>query len=132
MGGDLGMALERELGGLTVSVEWQLSSPSEPSAAFEADGEDRLAEEATDFCVTVARGQLDSEMVFYCSTKAGEDYRFAVGNVSCFPSRAERESGFGYDGPQFEDLGTRLQEALETYLTQVGVDAELCDFIDAM
>jgi complement component 1 Q subcomponent-binding protein len=43
----------------------------------------------------------------------------------------ERDSVSGYNGPEFEDIDDKLQEALDEYLGEVGMNNEVCDFIDA-
>lgn len=36
-----------------------------------------------------------------------------------------------YNGPDFEDLDDSLQATLDEWLGSLGVDSELCDFIDS-
>merc|ERR1719195_1453800 len=88
-------------------------------------------EEATDFSVTVENKSSGAGLAFYCSTQAGEDHRYVIGNVKSFASTEERDSMSGYNGPDFEDVDEKLQEAFDEYLGEVGMNNEVCDFIDA-
>jgi len=126
--GDVNMMLERESGNRTVQIEWQLTSPFDPSAD---EGEEPQME-STDFSVTVQAKDQSEGISFYCSTQAGEDHRFIIGNVRSFTSAEEKDNVSSYNGPEFEDLEQKLQEGLDEYLAEVGVDGSVCDFIDAM
>lgn len=133
--GDVNMILERENGDKVVRIEWQLTSPFDPSADMEGgEGEEDGfgGPEATDFCVTVESKTSGSGVIFYCSTQAGEDHRYVVGNVKSFATVEEKELASGYNGPEFEDIDEKLQEVLDEYLAEAGMRSELCDFIDAM
>eukprot|EP00434_Breviolum_minutum_P013873 symbB.v1.2.012234.t1/scaffold837.1/size158912/4 len=129
--GDVNMHLEKELGDKLVKVEWQLTSPFDPTADMEGDQEGGQEYEATDFCVTI-ESKSGAGMSFYCSTQTGEDHRYVIGNVKSFATTEERESVSSYNGPEFEDVDEKLQESFDELLAEVGVNAELCDFIDAM
>merc|ERR1712151_1238328 len=121
--------LEHEAGDKVVRIEWQLSSPFDPTG--EADGEEGFDQEATDFSVTVESKSKGSGLAFFCSTQTGEDHRYVIGNVKTFASAEEKDSMSGYNGPEFEDLDDTLQEAFDEYLAEVGMSGEICDFIDA-
>merc|ERR1719291_25823 len=49
--GDVNVTLEREVGDRVVRIEWQLTSPFDPSADVEG-GEEQPEQEATNFSVT--------------------------------------------------------------------------------
>jgi len=70
-------------------------------------------------------------MMFFCSTQDGEGHRYIIGNVKSFAGETERDSMSSYNGPEFDDLEETLQEAMDEYLAEVGVNNEICDFIDA-
>merc|ERR1711920_681149 len=91
---------------------------------------DMQPDEATDFCVTV-EGKSGAGVTFYCSTQTGEDHRYVIGNVKAFSSTEERDSASSYNGPDFEDVDDKLQEAFDEYLAEVGMNNDVCDFIDA-
>eukprot|EP00434_Breviolum_minutum_P013874 symbB.v1.2.012235.t1/scaffold837.1/size158912/5 len=129
--GDVNMSLERELGDKLVKVEWQLTSPFDPTADMEGDQEGGQEYEATDFSVTI-ESKSGAGMSFYCSTQTGEDHRYVIGNVKSFAATEEKESVSSYNGPEFEDVDEKLQESFDELLAEVGVNADLCDFIDAM
>jgi len=124
--GDVNMAIERNLDGKVVRIEWQLTSPNEPSEEGEEEGQ-----EATDFVVTIESTE-GSGLQFFCSTVAGEDHRYIIGNLKSYASAEEKDSMSSYNGPDFEDIDDKLQEALDEYLAEVGMENDLCDFIDAM
>jgi len=129
--GDVNMALERDMGDKVVRIEWQLTSPFDPDA--DAEGENQgYEQEATDFCVTVESKSAGCGMTFYCSTQTGEDHRYVIGNVKNFASAEEKDSITSYNGPEFEDVDEKLQEALDEYLSEVGMNNQVCDFIDAV
>ncbi|CAK9020302.1 unnamed protein product [Durusdinium trenchii] len=128
--GDVNMHLEREIDGKLVKVEWQLTSPFDPTA--DVEGEEGGQEyEATDFCITL-ENKSGAGVSFYCSTQTGEDHRYVIGNVKSFASKEEKDSVSSYNGPEFEDVDEKLQESFDELLAEAGVNAELCDFIDAM
>merc|ERR1719240_2051073 len=76
--GDVNMSLVREVDGKVVRIEWQLASPFDPNMLPEGEGEEA---ESTDFSVTIESKSSGAGVVFYCSTQAGEDHRFVIGNV---------------------------------------------------
>merc|ERR1719343_916431 len=125
--GDVNLALEQVVDDRTVRVEWQLSAPSLPD-----EEEGSFGDEATEFCVTVEDKSGNSGVTFYCSTQAGEDHRFVIGNVKAWNSPEEKERASAYNGPDFEDVDEQLQEAMDDYLAEVGVNSDVCDFIDVM
>merc|ERR1711862_411895 len=97
----------------------------------EIEGEESFDHEATDFCVTVEKKDKGTGLTFYCSTQTGEDHRYVIGNVKAFASTEEKDGVSAYNGPEFEDVDDKLQEALDEYLAEVGMNNEVCDFIDA-
>ncbi|CAE8601970.1 unnamed protein product [Polarella glacialis] len=129
--GDVNMVLERELDDKVLRIEWQLTSPFDPSAEMEG-GEEGYEHEATDFCITVESKTSSAGLSFYCSTQTGEDHRFVIGNVKSFSSVEEKDSVNGFNGPEFEDIDEKLQEAFDEFLAEAGMNNEVCDFIDAM
>eukprot|EP00440_Ansanella_granifera_P054425 gb/GFBE01058994.1/.p1 GENE.gb/GFBE01058994.1/~~gb/GFBE01058994.1/.p1 ORF type:complete len:208 (+),score=66.09 gb/GFBE01058994.1/:1-624(+) len=110
--GDVNMMLERDVGNKSVRIEWQLTSPFDPTADMEGEQEG-FEHEATDFCITVENKSSNSGISFYCSTQTGEDHRYVIGNVKCFENAEEKESISGYNGPEFEDIDEKLQEAFD-------------------
>merc|ERR1719410_1783491 len=126
--GDVNLALERALGDKVVRIEWQLSSPFHPEEDMEGEMQ---GDEATDFCVTIEGKTSGAGVTFYCSTQTGEDHRYVIGNVKAFSSTEERDSASSYNGPDFEDVDDKLQEAFDEYLAEVGMNNDVCDFIDA-
>jgi complement component 1 Q subcomponent-binding protein len=128
--GDVNMTLERDLGEKVVRIEWQLTSPFDPEMGGEEDGEPE--KEATDVSITVESKDGARGMTFYCSTQTGEDHRYVIGNMKTFSSLEEKDSMTSYNGPEFEDLDDKLQEAFDEYLAEVGMSSDVCDFIDAM
>merc|ERR1711920_376593 len=127
----MGMTLEREIGNKIVRIEWQLTSPFDPEA-FEDGSQDGEGHEATDLTVSAEDKNTGAGITFYCSTQTGEDHRYAIGNVKSYASTEERDSVTSYNGPEFEDLDDKLQEAFDEYLAELGMSSEVCDFIDAM
>mmetsp|Transcript_10206 Transcript_10206/g.16585 ORF Transcript_10206/g.16585 Transcript_10206/m.16585 type:complete len:241 (-) Transcript_10206:30-752(-) len=128
--GDVNMALERSVAEKVVRIEWQLSSPYSPEA--DEEGEDMGAEEGTDFVLTVESKDGSKGISFYCSTQSGEDHRYIIGHVKSHFSAEEKESVSAYNGPDFEDVDDKLQEAFDEFLLEVGLNSSVCDFIDAM
>jgi len=129
--GDVNMMLERDVGDKRVTIEWQLTSPFDPTADVEGEQEG-YEHEATDFCITLESKSSNAGLSFYCSTQTGEDHRYVIGNVKAFATAEEKESISAYNGPEFEDIDDKLQEAFDEYLAEVGMNNEICDFIDAM
>merc|ERR1712129_374850 len=108
--GDVNLALERALGDdKVVRIEWQLSSPFTPEEDMEGEMQ---GDEGTEFCVTVEGKTSGAGVMFYCSTQ-------------------ERDSASSYNGPDFEDVDDKLQEAFDEYLAEVGMNNDVVDFIDA-
>jgi complement component 1 Q subcomponent-binding protein len=128
--GDVNMCLTGDAAGKKVTIEWQLTSPFGEDATEEGNEEDDSAP-PTDFTVTVESQSGEEGLVFYCSTSSGESERYVIGNVRQFASKAEKESGMAYNGPDFEDLDEKLQESFLEYLSELGMKDEVCDFIDA-
>mmetsp|Transcript_146317 Transcript_146317/g.407594 ORF Transcript_146317/g.407594 Transcript_146317/m.407594 type:complete len:235 (-) Transcript_146317:172-876(-) len=128
--GDVNMALEREIGDKTVRIEWQLTNPFDPEA--DEGGQDgEIEREATEVSITV-ENKSGAGMTFFCSTQTGEDHRYVIGNVKSFGSSKEKDHVGAYNGPEFEDLDDKLQEAFDEYLAELGMSSEVCDFVDAM
>lgn len=128
--GDVNMVLEREVGDKTVRIEWQLTSPFQPDVE-EGEGEDP-GMESTEMSVTVENKSTGAGITFFCTTQTGEDHRYIIGNVKSFTSAEEKDSISSYHGPEFEDLDDKLQESFDEYLAEIGINSELCDFVDAM
>ncbi|CAE8632866.1 unnamed protein product [Polarella glacialis] len=128
--GDVNMALEKQVGEKTVRIEFQLTSPFDPQGETEGQEEEAM-EESTEFSVSVEDAS-GAGVTFYCSTQTGEDHRYVIGNVRTYASKEEKEAVTSYNGPEFEDLDDKVQEALDEYLGEVGVSSEVCDFVDAM
>jgi len=128
--GDVNMILEKEIGEKVVRIEWQLTSPFDPNGDEEGGEAEDTVEEATDFCVTIENKNTHAGISFFCSTQTGEDHRYVIGNVKSFANAEEKDSVSGYNGPEFEDIDEKLQEAFDEYLAEVGMNNEVCDFID--
>jgi len=132
--GDVNMALQREIDDKVVRIEWQLTSPFDPN--MEGEGEDvdggGREQEATELCVTVESKTTGAGIAFYCSTQTGEDHRYVIGNLKGYTSADEKDNFSSFNGPDFEDLDDKLQEAFDEYLAELGMSSEICDFIDAM
>jgi len=128
--GDVNMALERNMGNKVARIEWQLTSPYAPDEDME--GEENGGQEATDFVITVENKEGTAGVSFYCSTQGGEDHRYIIGHVKNYASAEEKESVSSYNGPDFEDIDDKLQESFDEYLAEVGMNNEVCDFIDAV
>lgn len=136
--GDVELALVRTMDNRTVKIDFQLTSPydegnadEEEGAAKPEEGEEDGMQEATDFTITVESKEGDKGITFYCSTQAGEGHRFVIGNVKSFSSATEKDGETSYNGPEFEDLDEKVQEALDEYLAELGMNDDVCDFIDA-
>jgi len=107
--GDVNMKLEREIGDKVVCIEWQLTSPFDPTAE---DGEEEgEMEESTALWVTVENKSSGNGLTFNCSTQTGEDHRYVIGNVKAYCTAEEKENVSGYNGPDFEDLMTSCKRA---------------------
>eukprot|EP00933_Yihiella_yeosuensis_P028182 TRINITY_DN21998_c0_g1_i1.p1 TRINITY_DN21998_c0_g1~~TRINITY_DN21998_c0_g1_i1.p1 ORF type:complete len:236 (-),score=60.27 TRINITY_DN21998_c0_g1_i1:386-1093(-) len=130
--GDVNMVLERDVDDKVVRIEWQLTSPFDPTADMEGGEEGGYEHEATDFCITIESKSGGSGISFYCSTQTGEDHRYVIGNIKTFANAEEKESMTSFNGPEFEDIDEKLQEAFDLYLGEVGMNNEVCDLIDAL
>jgi len=130
--GDVNMALEKDLGGKVVRIEWQLTSPFDPEGDVEGGEEGEMEKEATELSVSVDDKTTGAGILFYCATQTGEDHRYVIGNVKSYASAEEKDSVSSYNGPEFEDVDEKLQESFDEYLAELGVSNEVCDFIDAM
>merc|ERR1719284_1032405 len=86
--GDVNMMLERDVGDKRVTIEWQLTSPFDPTADMEGEQEG-YEHEATDFCITIEDKSGGAGLSFYCSTQTGEDHRYVIGNVKSFDNNDE-------------------------------------------
>merc|ERR1739848_629756 len=118
--GDVNVMLEREVGDKVTRIEWQLTSPFDPDA--DAEGEEGgMEQESTDFCITLESKSSGAGLSFYCSTQTGDDHRYVIGNVKSFSSAEERDSAGAYNGPEFEDIDEKLQEAFDEYLAEAGM-----------
>lgn len=131
-GGDVNMTLTKKIGDKNVVCEWQLISPYDSEMQEEMkEGEgDADMDGPTDFSISVENEQ-GAGLTFYCQTQRGDNHRFLIGNVKAFGSSAERDCATAYNGPDFEDLDDKLQESFDEYLSEMGVNDELCDFIEA-
>merc|ERR1711988_129438 len=98
---------------------------------MECEGEDGGAD-ATDFVITVENKDASAGVSFYCSTQGGEDHRYVIGHVKNYSSAEEKESVSAYNGPDFEDIDDKLQQSFDEYLADMGMNNDVCDFIDAM
>eukprot|EP00927_Polykrikos_kofoidii_P058397 TRINITY_DN5289_c0_g2_i1.p1 TRINITY_DN5289_c0_g2~~TRINITY_DN5289_c0_g2_i1.p1 ORF type:complete len:233 (+),score=53.90 TRINITY_DN5289_c0_g2_i1:54-752(+) len=125
---DVNLCLEREMGDKVVRIEWQLTSPVQ----LDEENEEAQAQESVDLAVSVENKLSGAGLTIYCSTMRGEDHRYVIGNVKCFANAEERQSLSGYNGPEFEDLDDKLQEAFDEYLAEIGMGSEVCDFVEAM
>jgi len=126
--GDVNIMLQKEVEERVVQIEWQLTSPFDPTAEDDVEPQ----QEATDFTVIIQNKAGNAGISFFCSTQSGEDHRYVIGNVKSFSTLEEKDSPSAYNGPEFEDVEEKLQEALDEYLAEMGVNHALCDFIDAM
>ncbi|EDO07793.1 Mitochondrial glycofamily protein [Babesia bovis T2Bo] len=123
--GDINMTLEKTVDGKKVTVDFQLVSP------FETEGDGEAQAEMTDFSVTVEK-PTGQGITFYCSTLQNDDkFRYMICNVRFFSDEASKNSVSTYNGPDFEDLDDSLQATLDEWLGSLGIDGELCDFIDS-
>lgn len=135
--GDVNIKLEKVLdNGRNVRIEWQLVSPFDPELeGFGAEGQENEEtpepQEETNFEITIESKDGEKGMTYFCNTQQGEGHRFIVGNVKTWTATAERDNVGAYNGPDFEDLDDKLQEAMDEFLGEVGVTDEVFDFIDA-
>lgn len=139
--GDVNMVLEKELAGgnKICKIEWQLVAPFDPEmddfenqdGATGAEGQMPEQQEETDFTITCQTKDGESGLTLFCNTQQGESHRFIIGNVKTWNNASERDSPSAYNGPDFDDLETKLQEAMDEYLAEIGVNDAIYDFIDA-
>ncbi|CRH03804.1 mitochondrial acidic protein MAM33, putative [Plasmodium relictum] len=124
--GDVNMVLTKNVDGMKIIVDFQLVSP------FQAEGENEAQAEMTDFSVTVEKPNKQGGITFYCTTlQNDEKFRYMIGNVKYYKNEEGKNSVSSYNGPEFEDLDDSLQTSLDEWLANLGVDSELCDFIDS-
>ncbi|CAK0813798.1 unnamed protein product [Prorocentrum cordatum] len=128
--GNVNMVLEREMDGKVVKIEWQLMPPYDPEG--DAEGGEGEEPTATELSVSVESKSTGAGLMFYCSTQTGEEHRYVIGQVKTYASAEERDSVGAYNGPEFEDLDDKLQEAFDEYLAELGMSSEVCDFVDQM
>jgi len=118
-------------------IEWQLVAPfmdDEMDMGEEGkEGEPPVPEmmDETDFTITIQKKDGAQGMTAFCNTQQGEGHRFVVGNVKVWSSVTERDDPAAYNGPDFEDLEDKVQEAMDEYLGEIGITDEIYDFIDA-
>lgn len=136
--GNVNMKIEKELGNDRVcKIEWQLVAPfmDDEMGAEGADGNKEAQmpemEEETDFTITIEKKGGGQGMTAFCNTHQGDGHRFVVGNVKVWSSVAERDDAAAFNGPDFEDLEDKVQEAMDEYLGEIGITDEIYDFIDA-
>lgn len=131
--GDTTMVLKKQIRDLTATIEFQLVSPSYNNEQEEEEGGGQMEpQETTDFSVSVEKPNGNGA-IFYCTTVGSDEkYRFIVGNVRYFSDQAEKTSISAYNGPEFEDLDDQLQTGIDEWLSALGINEELCDFVDAM
>ncbi|KYN94000.1 mitochondrial acidic protein MAM33, putative [Plasmodium reichenowi] len=124
--GDVNMVLTKNVDGMKIIIDFQLVSP------FQAEGENEAQAEMTDFSVTVEKPNQNGGITFYCTTlQNDEKFRYMIGNVKYYKNEEGKNSVSAYNGPEFEDLDDSLQTSLDEWLANLGVDSELCDFIDS-
>ncbi|CXI50455.1 mitochondrial acidic protein MAM33, putative [Plasmodium berghei] len=124
--GDVNMVLTKNVDDMKVIIDFQLVSP------FQAEGENEAQAEMTDFSVTVEKPNKQGGITFYCTTlQNDEKFRYMIGNVKYYKNEEGKNSVSSYNGPEFEDLDDSLQTSLDEWLANLGVDSELCDFIDS-
>ncbi|SBT44943.1 mitochondrial acidic protein MAM33, putative [Plasmodium ovale wallikeri] len=124
--GDVNMVLTKNVDGMKIIIDFQLVSP------FQAEGENEAQAEMTDFSVTVEKPNKQGGITFYCTTlQNDEKFRYMIGNVKYYKNEEGKNSVSAYNGPEFEDLDDSLQTSLDEWLANLGVDSELCDFIDS-
>jgi len=130
--GDSSLKLTRSFEDKVLTVEWQSTSPvpEEQYEEEEAEGEEnQMSGDSTNFTVTLSDKTQERGVILYCCTATG-DHRYVIGNVRSFASAAERDSNTAYAGPDFEDLDDNIQEAMDALNAEMGINDELCDFID--
>lgn len=139
--GNVNMKIEKELeNDRTCKIEWQLVAPymDDDMENMEGnsegkDGESQMPEmlDETDFTITIEKKSGEQGLTAFCNTQQGDGHRFVVGNVKVWSSVQERDDPAAYNGPDFEDLEDKVQEAMDEYLGEIGITDEIYDFIDA-
>ncbi|KAL8450019.1 hypothetical protein Emag_003443 [Eimeria magna] len=120
---DMLVVLSKEVDGKRVTVEFSCIQPS-------GGDEEETIPDASDFTVSI-QNTSGSGILFYCSTTSeDENARFCIGQVRYYHDQAGKDSLASYPGPYFEDLDDAFQEGLDAWLASLGIDADLCDFID--
>lgn len=129
------VSLTREQAGKTLTVDFQLTTRFRDEVEEEEQDSPESgpveSPEVTDFSVTIASPN-GSGAIFQCTTVLNtEKFRFIIGNIGVYESLEEKNSDTAYSGPEFEDLDDGMQHAIDEWLVSLGVDNNLCDFIDA-
>lgn len=120
---DMLVVMSKEVDGRKVTVEFSCIQPS-------GGDEEESIPEASDFTVSV-QNPNGSGLLFYCSTTSeDESARFCIGQVRYYADQAGKDSLAEYPGPYFEDLDDAFQQGLDSWLAALGIDGDLCDFID--
>eukprot|EP00388_Colpodella_angusta_P016005 GDKJ01039672.1.p1 GENE.GDKJ01039672.1~~GDKJ01039672.1.p1 ORF type:complete len:207 (-),score=42.71 GDKJ01039672.1:103-723(-) len=117
------MQLEKEEEDIKVNVKFSYTSPDfEVTPGGEVD---------TDFVLTITRKSTNQGLrMFCCTTNKSEASAFAIGNVT-FIEDVNNINENDYPGPDFEDLDTVLMDRFDAWLQQLGINADLCEFIVA-
>eukprot|EP00392_Amoebophrya_sp_AT5.2_P016231 g16488.t1 len=142
--GSVNMKLEKTLAdGMRVCrIEWQLVSPSmgyndDVDGGADAEGETPEEPSEVELSITVENKEATEGLTYYCSVtsmdgaKDGPKTSLSIGNVKTWNTTQEKENPAAYNGPEFDDLDDRLQEAMEEYLTEIGVNEEVQVFVNA-
>ncbi|KAL8424370.1 hypothetical protein Efla_000827 [Eimeria flavescens] len=120
---DMLVVLSKEIDGRKVTVEFSCIQPS-------GGDEEEPISDSSDFTVSVQNAD-GSGLLFYCSTTSDdENARFCIGQVRYYGDHASKDSLASYPGPYFDDLDDAFQEGLDAWLATLGIDGDLCDFID--
>ncbi|KAL8272453.1 hypothetical protein Esti_003576 [Eimeria stiedai] len=120
---DMLVVLSKEVDGKKVTVEFSCIQPS-------GGDEEEAIPDASDFTVSIQNASGNG-LLFYCSTTSeDENARFCIGQVRYYQDQAGKDSLASYPGPYFEDLDDAFQEGLDAWLASLGIDGDLCDFID--
>ena len=134
--GDATVKITKELQDKLVTLEWQSVSPYSADQEMmdneETDGNSNSMDmDATNFTITVSDKTKERGIMLYCCTSmSGEGHRYVIGNVRSYSSATERDCTTAYAGPDFEDLDDTVQENFDEFLASVGINDQLCDFID--
>ncbi|KAL8451124.1 hypothetical protein Emed_002162 [Eimeria media] len=120
---DMLVVLSKEVDGKKVTVEFSCIQPS-------GGDEEETIPDASDFTVSIQNASGNG-LLFYCSTTSEDDNaRFCIGQVRYYHDQAGKDSLASYPGPYFEDLDDAFQEGLDAWLASLGINGDLCDFID--